>query len=234
LKIGVSSNAGLATLPNPVLVPHHLLTQPGTLPPVAPRSDADHQLDKLHRALDATFLCPWEIYQDTSKKLAIDLELQKLSTSYFTEEATETAQMEVDNEAPAGRQQLQELVCKQAQAENKKLVKELNTLKQQLSSLNLEAKNTPRGRSCASHKKENARNPSRPRNPSTHQTSPRSCTPQNPRAPKSQKAGAAAKDSTSESSASAKKNKGTQSRKKNTQSNNRSSTQSSRSRRGSK
>jgi hypothetical protein len=224
---------GLASLPNPVLVPHHhMLTQPGT-PPPAQQSNADQEIDKLHRALDATFLCPWEIYQDTSKRLAIDLELQKLSTSYFTEEATENAQMEVDNEAPADRQQLQELVRKQAQAENKKLVKELNLLKQQLSSLNLEAKNSPRGRSGASNKKENARSPSRQRH-STRQTSPRSRTSRQPRANKSQKAGAAAKDSTAENQTSAKKNKGTQSRKKNTQSTNRNSTQSSRSRKGSK
>jgi hypothetical protein len=62
--------------------------------------------------------------------------------SYFTKEATKNAQTEVNNEAPANRQQPQELVCKQAQAENKKLVKELNALNQQLFSPSLEAKNT--------------------------------------------------------------------------------------------
>jgi hypothetical protein len=95
-------------------------------PPVAPvpRSVSYQEIDKVHHALEATFLCPWEIYQDS----AIDLELTRLSTTLFTEESTEQAQIEVDNKAPANRHQLQELIRKQAQNENKKLGKELNIL----------------------------------------------------------------------------------------------------------
>jgi hypothetical protein len=71
----------LAWLPNPVLTPYPPRTilsqdtaQPGNFPPQAPRSTAGQELDKLQRALDATFLCTWEIYQDAAKKLAINLE----------------------------------------------------------------------------------------------------------------------------------------------------------------
>jgi hypothetical protein len=47
-----------------------------------PRSDADQEIDKLHRAIDSTFIIPWDIYIDATKKLAIELNLQNISTNY--------------------------------------------------------------------------------------------------------------------------------------------------------
>jgi hypothetical protein len=173
----------LTTLPNLVLAPYqlhanlsqdniHLLTQPGDVPPTVPHSNSDHRLDKPHHALDAAFLCPWDIYQDTTKKLTISLELQTLSTSYFTEEAAKNAQTEVNNKAPADRQQLQELIQKQnssireQETNQRAQCSQTTTLCSQFGS-----KKHPKGLQWCLKQKENACTLSRARN-STHPTFP--------------------------------------------------------------
>ena len=74
-------------------------------PPTAPRPQQidkmDREVMKILRTFDSIFVVPWNLYTDTMTKNDIGLELKKLSTSHFTENATNDAAMEIDGEASA-------------------------------------------------------------------------------------------------------------------------------------
>ena len=107
-----------------------------------------HNLDSISRIIESIFISPFDEYLSQHEKNKIALELKRLSTSHFTEESTAQTQMELDREPSLDRSQLQDLVRKHAQAENKSLVKEIEKLRQQIQLL--KPKNAERGRSPVS------------------------------------------------------------------------------------
>ena len=107
-----------------------------------------HNLDSISRIIESIFISPFDEYLSQHEKSKIALELKRLSTSHFTEESTAQTQMELDKEPSLDRSQLQDLVRKHAQAENKSLVKEIEKLRQQIQLL--KPKNAERGRSPVS------------------------------------------------------------------------------------
>jgi len=107
-----------------------------------------HNLDSFSRIVESIFISPFDEYLSQCQKNKIALELKRLSTSHFTEESTAQTQMDLDREPSLDRSQLQDLVRKHAQAENKSLAKEIEKLRQQVQ--NLKSKNIQRGRSPVS------------------------------------------------------------------------------------
>jgi cell division protein FtsB len=111
--------------------------------PVSATNNIYHNLDNISRIIESIFIAPFDEYLAQCKKNKIALELKRLSTSRFTEESTAQTQMELDREPSLDRSQLQDLIKKQAQAENKSLVKEIEKLRQQID--NMKSKNNQRG-----------------------------------------------------------------------------------------
>lgn len=58
----------------------------------------------------SVFVVLWDQFLTEGKKNKIVLALKKLSTDYFTTEATEDSVMEIDNKQPANCWQLEDLV----------------------------------------------------------------------------------------------------------------------------
>jgi hypothetical protein len=118
-------------------------TAPNTAAPVPAPNPVYNNLDSISRIIESIFISPFDEYLAQCKRNKIALELKRLSTSRFTEESTAQTQMELDREPSLDRSQLQDLVRKHAQAENKSLVKEIEKLRQQIKKL--ESKNIERG-----------------------------------------------------------------------------------------
>jgi hypothetical protein len=120
--------------------------KPPVTPPVNPpqHDAAQQETNRIFHALEAIFVRPWCIYQDSRSRNERALALKKLSSEAFTEAATKNAQMEIDLEVPADRQQLQSLICKQTDDANKKLAAQVKKLERQLGNLAM-TKNPPRG-----------------------------------------------------------------------------------------
>ena len=115
----------------------------------APAADTIyHNLDSISRIIESIFISPFDEYLSQHEKNKIALELKRLSTSHFTAESTTQTQMDLDREPFLDRSQLQDLVRKHAQAENKSLIKEIEKLRLQVQKL--QPKNSGRGRSPAS------------------------------------------------------------------------------------
>jgi hypothetical protein len=104
-----------------------------------------HNFDSIVRAIESIFVLPFDEYLKQCKKNQISLELKKLSTSHFSEDATASTQMELDREPSLDQSQLQDLIRRQAKVENKALVQEIAKLQKQMK--NLQSKNSQRGRS---------------------------------------------------------------------------------------
>jgi hypothetical protein len=92
-------------------------------------------ISNIQRALELTMITPWTVYMDTRARLEIASLLKKLNTEYFTIEATEGATMDVDDKDAADRQQIQELVRKQSEANTKSLQQDRKKLQQQVKDL---------------------------------------------------------------------------------------------------
>lgn len=106
----------------------------------------DKEVMKIFRTFHSIFVVPWKSYQDTMDRNDIGLELKKLSTSHFVEQATDDAAMEIDNEASADPTLLRELI-------SKLVLEKTSVLQQKIDRLE---KNKPRGQARgASNKKEN-------------------------------------------------------------------------------
>ena len=154
------------------LAAHDSVMLPPPEPPVPPPAHQPPQADpaqeetaRIFRTLESIFIRPWRLYLDSRSRNERALALKKLSTEVLTENATENAQMELDLEVPADRQQLQELIRKQADSANKKLSAQVKKLERQLGNI-ATAKNQPRGRKKtggASTKKTKSQSPSRNR-----------------------------------------------------------------------
>ena len=102
------------------------------------------EASKIKRALEAVFISPFDEYIKQCKRNSINLSLKKLSTAHFAEEATNNAAMELDREPGVDRSQLQDIIKKQTQSENKALVREIKKLSQKLAQLE-SSKKTMRG-----------------------------------------------------------------------------------------
>jgi hypothetical protein len=141
--------------------------EPPLEPPAAltPTDPAQQETNRIFRTLESIFVRPWRLYQDSRSRNERALALKKLSNEVFTESATETAQMQIDLEVPADRQQLHELIRKQADDATKQLSAKVKKLERQLGNITL-AKTTQRGRNTtggASLTKRNSRSPSKNR-----------------------------------------------------------------------
>jgi preprotein translocase subunit SecD len=112
---------------------------------------------KVYRTLELTIITPWTVYMDTkSARLEITSSLKKLNIEYFTIEATEGAAMDVDDKDAADRQQLQELVRKQSEANtntNSMQQELLKQLPQQIKGLQSSSAKKARGAHPASRNK---------------------------------------------------------------------------------
>jgi hypothetical protein len=134
-------------------------------PPAQPLLNAteraiDRILPRIFRHLESIFVAPWDIYLDTKKKHEIDLTLKRLETAHFTEEATEAATMDVDEESAADMQQLQELVRKQAEIQTKALKHQVSLLEKKMQSLKV-VKNAWRGNGKSASKQKEKKGPKR-------------------------------------------------------------------------
>ena len=115
-------------------------------------------ISSLKRVLESVFVSTWDSYLDQIDKNSVELQLKKLSTEYFEEQHTVASVAVVDDELPADRLQLQELVRKQTEAETKKIAAELDRLRNQLAAMK---KNGPtRGPGGPSATKTNRQNKS--------------------------------------------------------------------------
>jgi hypothetical protein len=126
-------------------------------------------IKKLKTIIHSAFVTTWAKYQKQQETNMVAGELKRLSAGYFTDRDTAVAVSHVDLEPSADKPELQALIRKETQAENKTLRQELNTLKQQLAGLKKSPNNTTaqksntRGRKGGASRKTNATNP----NPTT-------------------------------------------------------------------
>jgi hypothetical protein len=118
---------------------------------------------KLEKIIKAIFVVPWTKYKKQQEINTVNLELKRLSAGFFTDRDTAVAVSVVDLEPAADKPELQALIRRETQAENKTLRKELNILKQQLAGLkqppNAKAKNSiTRGPGSGASTKTNTQN----------------------------------------------------------------------------
>jgi hypothetical protein len=130
----------------------HYFIQASSQAPEQPAPPAQPQLNTTERAIDRILprifrhleimcVAPWYIYLDMKKNHEIDITLKRLETAHFTEEATEAATMDVDEEPAADMQQL---VRKQAEIKTKALRQQVSLLEKKIQSLKV-VKNAWRG-----------------------------------------------------------------------------------------
>ena len=91
-------------------------------------------------------ITPFDRYLEQVKKNKIALSLKKPDLEHYSEKSTTDADMRVNDEDAASREQLQELVRKETHSENNKLKNEVERLKKQMKNLT-NAKNGQRGHS---------------------------------------------------------------------------------------
>ena len=102
--------------------------------------------DSINRLIECILVTPFDRYLEQVKKNKIALSLKKLNLSHYGEKSTADADMRVNDEDAASREQLRELVRKENRSENNKLQNELDRLKKQMKQLT-NAKNGQRGHS---------------------------------------------------------------------------------------
>jgi len=85
--------------------------------------------DSINRLIECILVTPFDRYLEQVKKNKIALSLKKLNLSHYGEKSTADADMRVNDEDAASREQLRELVRKENRSENNKLQNELDRLK---------------------------------------------------------------------------------------------------------
>lgn len=115
-----------------------------------------HNTGEIKRIIEAIFVTTKSRYAAKQKSNELSTTLKKLAKETLTNDKTAEADMIVDQELPVNREQLQELIRKQAEALAKTLVKEevAKQLKQ--------SKNYTRGPAGASTKKKNGKHKNHP------------------------------------------------------------------------
>lgn len=79
-------------------------------------------LDSIKRAIEAVFVESWSIYKSQWKENELSLSLKKEAKATLLSEKTEAATMQIDTELPVDREQLQELIRKEATKLSKELI----------------------------------------------------------------------------------------------------------------
>ena len=118
-----------------------------TLPPAWLLS----QLPNIWRTIETTFITPWSVYLDVTKRNNVALELKKLNEEFFNNKITDDTAMLIDSEPPADPQVLNDLITAKVSAATKKMTNEISVLKKALS------KNSKRDQSGADKKKSGRR-----------------------------------------------------------------------------
>ena len=95
-------------------------------------ADLGESITSMKECFEDFFATPFDLYKSQVTKNETDLQLKKLTTSHFMEESTHKAQIEIEQEPAASREQLQSLIQREATKQNKKLTEELKKLKSQL------------------------------------------------------------------------------------------------------
>ena len=79
----------------------------------AMRANFNADTTEMRRAIEAVFISSWDLYLEEHKKRQLVLDLKRHYRETILTEKTEDAGMIVDNELPADREQLQELINKE-------------------------------------------------------------------------------------------------------------------------
>ena len=101
------------------------------------RANINANTTEMRRAIEAVFIDSWDLYLEEHKKWQLVLDLKRQYRETILTEKTEDAGMIIDNELPADREQLQELITKEVS---------LATAKIQNKTKATAAKNSQRGR----------------------------------------------------------------------------------------
>ena len=104
---------------------------------------------------EAVFVISWQKYLEQQHKNKVVLELKKLTTSYFTEQATDHAVLDIDTEPPADKLELKALIRQETKAETQTLSKQLEHLSKQIEMLTNTKNSLLRGHGGASNKQKN-------------------------------------------------------------------------------
>ena len=87
---------------------------------------------------------PFDCYLNRYNRIQKDLQLKKLATARATEEVSHKTQLRLDDEVPASREHLRDLITAEARKQNKEMMKEMEKMKQQINTLK-SSKNGKRG-----------------------------------------------------------------------------------------
>lgn len=101
--------------------------QVGDLPPVTADAHNSQHIGCIKRAIESVFILSWDRYLYQVKENELSISLKKEVKEQLLWRKTEDATMEIDNELPADREQLRDLIRREAEIMAKKFVrKEVN------------------------------------------------------------------------------------------------------------
>jgi hypothetical protein len=134
-----------------------LLTQPpdpNIHIPAPPLLDNYHENEVINMAqtVDAIFIRSWVIYVDAVTANERRLAIKTIHTELDTTEATDNAQMDIDDQLTLDIHTITDLINQKTTQQNKPMRSDITHIKKQLNSLLLDSKNPPRGPRSASRK----------------------------------------------------------------------------------
>jgi hypothetical protein len=97
--------------------------QVGDLPPVTAAAHNSQHIGCIKRAIESVFVLSWDRYMSQVKENELSISLKKEVKEQLLWRKTEDATMEIDNELPADREQLRDLIRREAEIMAKKLVR---------------------------------------------------------------------------------------------------------------
>jgi hypothetical protein len=126
--------------------------------PAPPLINNYHELEVMNmaRTVDAIFIRSWIIYLDAVTANERRLAIKKIHTELNTTEATDNAQMDIDDQPTMDSHTITDLINQKTSQQNKPMRSDITQIKKQLNSLLSDSKNPSRGQSGASRKKQNA------------------------------------------------------------------------------
>ena len=143
-------------------------------------------VDKVFDMMEKIFVSAWTKYKNQQQKNDVDIELKKLSTTYFVDKATINAVDAVDTEPGADKIELKALIRSEAKSDNKEIRKQLDEVKKELKALQSLKSASPaakninqRGRGGASKQQPNRPAPTRPSSTSSKKKSSKATKPTN-------------------------------------------------------
>jgi hypothetical protein len=128
--------------------------QVGVQPPVSADAHNSQHIGCIKRAIESVFVLSWDRYLRQVHENELSISLKKEMKEQLLWRKTEAATLEIDNELPADREQLRDLIRREAEIMTKKYISKAAAAKLDT------AKNTKRGRAVkgASNKKKNDSN----------------------------------------------------------------------------